>query len=221
MTNETNGSSFDNERAAEAGQGGSPVSASASTLPLRGLAMVLIAVAVMFGLWALYAFTQGQDGRNVAQSTSATSDNTVGEPAAVDSPQPANADAQPGNEAGNAATDAAGAENSEEANAENHASPAPGAPQPVVVNVLNNSMVPNLAADVSDRLRAEGHTLGEVGNFADEILPENTVFFPAGNAEAEALARKLADEFHGVAREATPALPEHTRGGVTVVLTQG
>ncbi len=47
--------------------------AAASGLPLRGLAMVLIAVAVLFSLWALYSFTQGDSGGDrAATGTSQT-----------------------------------------------------------------------------------------------------------------------------------------------------
>ena len=80
-------------------------------------------------------------------------------------------------------------------------------------------MTQGLAADVADRLRADGRELGEVGNFADEILPETTVFFPKGNAAAEQTARELADQYHGVAREHSNILPDNTRDGVTIVLT--
>ena len=38
-------------------------------LPLRGLAMVLIAVAVMLGLWALYSITSGDDDSTVASES--------------------------------------------------------------------------------------------------------------------------------------------------------
>ena len=38
-------------------------------LPLRGLAMVLIAVAVMLGLWALYSMTSGDDDSTVASES--------------------------------------------------------------------------------------------------------------------------------------------------------
>lgn len=64
----------DGSRAASGGAG-------ASGLPLRGLAMVLIAVAVLFGLWALYSFTQGGDERT-ATGASQTVSGTMTEPEA-------------------------------------------------------------------------------------------------------------------------------------------
>ncbi|MDR7330334.1 LytR C-terminal domain-containing protein [Corynebacterium guangdongense] len=64
VNNETSANQ-DGSRAASTGSG-------ASGLPLRGLAMVLIAVAVLFGLWALYSFTQGGDDERAATGTSQT-----------------------------------------------------------------------------------------------------------------------------------------------------
>ena len=80
--------------------------------------------------------------------------------------------------------------------------------------------MPNLAADVADRMRADGYEVGEVGNLAEHILPENTVFFQPGNAEAEQRARELAERVGGVAREYEGFLPENTdgRNDLTLVL---
>ncbi|WP_068801251.1 LytR C-terminal domain-containing protein [Corynebacterium phoceense] len=88
------------------------------------------------------------------------------------------------------------------------------------MSILNNSTVQGLAADVSKQVTDAGYELGEVGNFADEILTETTVFFPAGDAVAEAQARTLADKFSGVAKENIQALPEKAmaEGAVTIVL---
>src|SRR5699024_9100175 len=96
------------------------------------------------------------------------------------------------------------------------------APEPERVHVLNNSTVPNLAADVADSLDGEGYRLGEVGNLAEVILPENTVFFQPDNRDAEKRARELADRVGGVAREYDESLPEGTTGrnDLTLVLVE-
>lgn len=224
VTNETVDNSG-NETSHSAGAG-----ATATTLPLRGFAMVLIAVAVMFGLWALYAFTQDD-------SSEQTNDSSEQEPGTVGADTAEQSTDIPGDEAGDAQADAdkdnpeakpeqddadrGDAEKAKEASTGDDApAAAPAAPAaPLKVNVLNNSMTQGLAADVADRLRADGRELGEVGNFADEILPETTVFFPKGNAAAEQTARELADQYHGVAREHSNILPDNTRDGVTIVLT--
>ncbi len=228
VTNETVDNSG-NETSHSAGAG-----ATATTLPLRGFAMVLIAVAVMFGLWALYAFTQDDSSEQAAEQTNESSEQ---EPGTVGADTAEQSTDIPGDEAGDAQADAdkdnpeakpeqddadrGDAEKAKGASTGDDApAAAPAAPAaPLKVNVLNNSMTQGLAADVADRLRADGRELGEVGNFADEILPETTVFFPKGNAAAEQTARELADQYHGVAREHSNILPDNTRDGVTIVLT--
>lgn len=231
VTNETVDNSG-NEASQSAGAG-----ATATTLPLRGFAMVLIAVAVMFGLWALYAFTQDDSSEQAAEQTN---DSSEQEPGTVGADTAEQSTDIPGDETGDAQADAdkdkpeakpeqddvdrGDAEKAEGASTDDGASDvapaAPAAPAaPLKVNVLNNSMTQGLAADVADRLRADGRELGEVGNFADEILPETTVFFPKGNAAAEQDARELADQYHGVAREHSNILPDNTRDDVTIVLT--
>lgn len=215
-------------------------------LPLRGFAMVLIAVAVLLGLWALYSLTQGgnDDSTDTAAETSVS--DAPAEPAQSPAPGPADPPTQPEEQAPGAedreraeATDRAeGAEDApdEEGRAPDGRTddeqPAEGTPagsggtggaapaEPARLNVLNNSTVPNLAADVSERLREEGYELGEVGNLAEDIFPETTVFFTEGNAEAEAEARELASRLNGVARENVDSLPPEATGAndITLVL---
>lgn len=219
MTHVTNVNPETNEKSPAAG------------LPLRGLAMVLIAVAVALGLWALYSFTRGGNPEPTAADA----------PVAAQSPQaqqPQPGQAQPSDAPANGQS-ATPAEGQGETGADGAATP--GAPAPAgegdaavsadgagegasasqrKVSILNNSTVQGLAADVSKQVTDAGYELGEVGNFADEILTETTVFFPAGDAVAEAQARTLADKFSGVAKENIQALPEKAmaEGAVTIVL---
>lgn len=189
-----------------------------SGLPLRGLAMVLIAVAVLLAMWGLYSTTQnsGDSAETAAPETTTAAPATTAAPresAVADSPEETTATT-------------AAAENTETTEApasEPAPAPAPapaGAEEPGRLNVINNSVVPNLAADVADRLRADGFDVGEVGNMADHILPETTVFFQPGNADAETRARELAERVGGVARAYEGFLPENTdgRNDLTLVL---
>lgn len=196
-----------------------PENQSSSGLPLRGLAMVLIAVAVLLAMWGLYASTQTSsdtaDGTGIAGS--ATSSDTATVATRPDEPdQPASPEAETEADAAEAAAREAGDVDKPRPPA---APPAP-APEPERLNVLNNSTVPNLAANVADRLREDGFQVGEVGNLPDHILPETTVFFQPGNAPAEQRARELADRLGGVAREYEGFLPETTAGrnDLTLVL---
>ena len=247
VTNETvDNSANEPANSEEAGAG---AAAAGTTLPLRGFAMVLIAVAVMFGLWALYAFTQDNGSEQAAEQTSQTEQQdgeaanqpepgtvaadtaqqsaeavapeeggqgTDGEETNADDADGANSDADNREGSGDAAAKDASNNGASQSTGSGNAAPA----APLKVNVLNNSLTQGLAADISDRLRADGHELGEVGNFAEDVLPETTVFFPAGNAEGERVARELADEYNGVARENIDTLPDNTQDGVTLVLTE-
>lgn len=220
-------------------------------LPLRGFAMVLIAIAVLLGLWAVYSLTQSDDVAEQAGETQASQ--APADPAEPAAPQPGDdaagvppeqdattgaredgpGDGQEGDDPA-AGDDAAADETADEAHrdrdgdavdSDTPAAAAPGggaapAAAPERLNVLNNSTVSNLAADVSEQLGEQGYELGEVGNFSDEIFPETTVFFTPGNADAESRARELASKLDGVARENVDSLPEETAGAndITLVL---
>lgn len=212
-----------------------------SGLPLRGLAMVLIAVAVLLGLWGLYALTQDETTDTAATNGTETATVPVGTtPANGPGSEPEDRDPAPDEEAerpedegeaderGDTAPEADERDDAARENRERAQPPArPGgagapAPAPERVNVLNNSTVPNLAAEISEELTARGYDVGEVGNLPDdvEILPETTVFFQPDNDAAEQRARELADRVGGVARVYIPSLPEETDGAndLTLVL---
>lgn len=92
--------------------------------------------------------------------------------------------------------------------------------------VLNNSMVPNLAENTANDLRADGMTVENTGNLPGEtaVLQQNTAYFDPANPAAERQARELAERFHGVAVPyADSPLPEDQRkpSDVTLVLMQG
>ena len=190
VNNETSANQGDS-RAASAGSG-------ASGLPLRGLAMVLIAVAVLFGLWALYSFTQGGDDERAATGTSETvsesangqagtvtqDPTTAGAPAgggaegtdspasATDAGKPA-AGERPTSPAaapnnGNVAASSAGAGASAGAAADGEISGADV--KNVTVNVVNNSTITGLAESTYNDLRDRGYKVGEHGNLPEQEL---------------------------------------------------
>nr|WP_304503746.1 LytR C-terminal domain-containing protein [Corynebacterium lemuris] len=176
-------------------------------------------------MWGLYATTQGNDSTDTAAqvtteapATAAATAPEEGEAAAGEDPE------QGAAEEGATGEEAAVEDERDEEVREERSQPAPRgggvAAEPQRLHVLNNSLVPNLAADVAGTLDGEGYRLGEVGNLSDLILPETTVFFQPGNADTEKRARELADRVRGVAREYDPALPEGTdgRNDLTLVL---
>lgn len=82
VTNETVDNSAQEPTQPAGAEGGA---AAGTTLPLRGFAMVLIAVAVMFGLWALYAFTQDSGSEQAAEDTSQQAEQQAGD---ANAPEP-------------------------------------------------------------------------------------------------------------------------------------
>lgn len=184
----------------------------ASRLPVRGLAMILIAVAVLLAAWALWSLTGNDDdtAATAANSEQAQGSEQASDPSAA-SQEPADGEnatnpADPaGNDAGRVSEPAAPTTNLNDA-------------RPVTtLHVLNNSTVSQLAARVADQLNGDFETV-ESGNLADITIPQTTVYFTKGNPEAETAARELADRVGGIAMERMDTLPEETTGDGALVL---
>ncbi|CAB0618256.1 hypothetical protein CIP107546_01999 [Corynebacterium diphtheriae] len=164
--------------------------------------MILIAVALMLGAWGVYSVTSDNSSSAPKTSTTETSEQTPAEksapqaPAASDTPAPSDA---PGESAAPA----------EKAPADKPADK-PAAERPVPVRVLNNSTVQGLAAQVADTLRSHGIDVVEVGNLPDAVVPQTTVFYPAGH---QAQAQKIADQLHAV-------IAQHDNPDIVVVTVQ-
>lgn len=168
-------------------------------MPLRGMAMILIAVAVLLAAWGAYSATRGEDSN--ASGGQLTPVTQVPASQAPD-------------------TRKAGEDSSTTSQPKSQEKSEADTPEGAVakVHVLNNSTVPGLAADISEQLEAHGWELGEVGNFADQVLPENTVFFTPGNPAAEEAAKKLAAQVGAVAAPRPEGLPAGTEDPSTLVL---
>jgi hypothetical protein len=86
------------------------------------------------------------------------------------------------------------------------------------VKVLNNSTVSGLAARVANELRGKHWKITSVGNLQG-VVPETTVYYPAGERAA---AKHLAREFTSIRRVApatSASLGSHGRG-LTLVVTR-
>jgi len=213
-------------------------------LPLRGLAMVLIAVAVMLGLWALYSMTSGDDDSTVASESKqenstgstlgaapegstgpdAAGSRAPGAPEASDRPgAPAPASAGEGDKpreeaASGDADERAAAEN--DAAGEENAHSAARDRNDIKVSVLNNSGEVDKAKKEADSLKGGGFKVGYVGNLPGDVLtvPKTTVFFPEGDASAEALAKEVAARYQADVAPMNRDLPkEATDDGAVVV----
>lgn len=214
-------------------------------LPLRGLAMVLIAVAVMLGLWALYSMTSGDDDSTVASESAQenSTGSTIGaapegsagpdaagsrapgasEGASAPAPAPAPGEGEgdgAGDRAASGAADERAAAEGDAAAGEENAHSAARDRNDIKVSVLNNSGEVDKAKKEADSLKGGGFKVGYVGNLPGDVLtvPKTTVFFPEGDASAEALAKEVAARYQADIAPMNRDLPkEATDDGAVVV----
>ncbi len=201
--------------------------------------MVLIAVAVMLGMWALYSLTSDKDD-SAAGDGSGTGDATItapatggaegGEPGSAaehgsqdqagygaDGAQDGDKPGQDGAPADSTGDSAAGAENGAAGQGGSAAGNRKQADIPV--NVYNNSARVNYAADEAERLKSENFKVSEVGNLSGDVFtaPQTTIYFPEGDAAAENLAKEVAAQYYGgsVPAEALAPYPAELKGDYT------
>ena len=209
--------------------------------------MVLIAVAVMLGMWALYSLTSDKDD-SAAGDGSGTGDATItapatggaegGEPGSAaehgsqdqagngaDGAQDGDKPGQDGAPADSTGDSAAGAENGAAGQGGSAAGNRKQADIPV--NVYNNSARVNYAADEAERLKSENFKVSEVGNLSGDVFtaPQTTIYFPEGDAAAENLAKEVAAQYYGGSAPAEALAPypaelkgDYTKGDAVVVV---
>jgi len=189
--------------AGAAGTSGEPPEKSGP--PLRGMAMILTAVAVVLIIWGAFSLFGGDDDSDDTLSGSDTS-------ATAAAPAPGEAD--------QGASEAAGADGSDDADGADGADgasndPASSAQAPVPgdeagtgdsaaevdrgigVTVLNNSTESGLSQSGADRVRDSDWTNVGYGNLQgriEGISEESRVYYPEGNAAAQAAAEQVATD---------------------------
>lgn len=195
---------------AAAGEPGGQVGAEARSgqgLPLRGLAMVLIAVAIALIAWGAVSFVNGGDSEDgnvqAGQEGEDTSNLSPAEQARL-AKEKENAERQAARD--KAADDAkaeaekkAEAERRDNENAENQGALSDKDREATHVTVLNNSPIEGLAGRTADGLRGEKWDAKSIGNLPDSayVFRESVVLYPAGDAKAKAAAEQIAKE-HGL-----------------------
>lgn len=182
-----------------------PAAPSSSTgVPLRGIGMIAIAVAILILLWAIFFFGGDKDSGSVATTTEAATTSASATTTVSSSVQVTTTEEVPPAESTPAETPA-----------EAPAAPAPAQDTHPQVHVLNNSTVQGLAADVANRLTSTGNTTGEVGNLPDVETPQSMVYFSPGD---EAAAKRVADQLGINYGPKIPAVENYP--GLVVVVTQ-
>lgn len=169
--------------------------------PLRGLAMILTAVAVVLIIWGAFSLFGGDDDSD---------DTAVGPETSASAPVPGDGD--PGATGAPGADGADGASTAPSGDASASApAPAPGddnagvpgspadIDRAIAVTVLNNG--PNdsgpIASDAADRVRDSDWTNVGYGNLqgrVEGISEESRVYYPEGDAAAQAAAEQLAGD---------------------------
>lgn len=225
---------------AAAGAGAGAGAAAQGGLPRRGLAMILIAVAALLLLWALWAMTQKGDDNNAASSASSETSTSATAEAAPSAAQPGEGQGQ-GAQDPNASQDPNAPQdpnaeqregdqaqdpNAQDPNAETPApAPAP-APQGAQLDnasaqvfVYNNSGIADLANRTADQLKGQFNVANQSQDAATMnmpeqqygIFPETYVFFDPATPGAEQVAADIARRVGGTAR-AKNDIPEGAVG---------
>jgi hypothetical protein len=178
------------------------VSGAGGGLPLRAVAMVLIAFAIVFGGLGAFSISGSGSSKSSAQTSTETTDTTTA-PAST----------------GAAASTAAPAPSAPATTAAPTTTAQAGVDKTVPVHVLNNSTVAGLASRTANQLRAAGWTNVTAGNYSASVLGSTTVYYgdsPREQAAAQAIARQLnataAPRFAGLAGNGP---------GVVVIVTSG
>ncbi|MET7770742.1 LytR C-terminal domain-containing protein [Nocardia sp. NPDC005366] len=178
--------------------------------PLRALAMVLIALAIVFaGLGAMSLSSSEADDSTVAESqTGTTSVAPVSTPtdritaAASSAPVTTTAAATTTPTTATPATTAPQA--------------APAANRAVPIRVLNNSLVAGLASRTAGQLQADGWTNVSSGNYAGGNIAKTTVYY--GNSPGEREAAMEVARALGATAEPKSSDVGDSGAGVVVIL---
>ncbi len=189
--------------AAGATAAGAGAAGKSQGVPIRGLAMVLIAVAVLFMVWGAFSLLGDDDksGEKVASESGVqkNGDEKGAEQGKKPTSEPKKAPAKaPAKE--DKKTEKAPAEEPAKAPEEQPAPPA-AAPAEVDrnathVTVLNNSPIKGLAGKTATTLRDGQWDASSVGNLPDteRVFNKSAVYYPAGDATSQAAAEEIAGE---------------------------
>ncbi|NLE80370.1 MAG: LytR C-terminal domain-containing protein [Rhodococcus sp.] len=179
--------------------------------PLRALAMVLIALAILFaGLG--FASMGKADSEQAASPASTTS--------SAAAPTTTTYAAAPGAAANNAyasdttTTEATTTESSAATTLSESDKTAVG------VRVLNNSSVSGLAGDTASELTGSGWTVTATGNYNASTVSTSTVYYGTGETEEQA-AKEIAAELGITAEPRIPAISDYSPGVIVIMTSTG
>ncbi|WP_431971207.1 LytR C-terminal domain-containing protein [Nocardia sp. bgisy134] len=180
--------------------------------PLRALAMVLIALAIVFaGLGAMSLSSSDSDATNGEESSSATAAQQVTSAAPATTAAPTTVASATGAPTTTVASTTSAAPTT------TAGAPAGTVDRAVPVRVLNNSLVAGLAARTANDLSAKGWTNVSSGNYAGGNIAKTTVYY--GNTAGEREAAMVIAADLGATAEPKSAGVGDGSAGVIVILT--
>lgn len=208
-------------RSAESAAGSSgavgPDNAVSGGPPLRALAMLLIALAIVFGGIGVFSLSGSGADDNAAATTSSVPTSAV----------PTTSAAAAGTAApGAIVPDTSAPVTSGPATSGPSGSATPGATASAVtaadkavpVRVLNNSDVAGLAARTAQQLTGAGWTVAETGNYVSTSVGSTTVYY-GNSAQEKAAAEEIAGKL-GVTAQPRFGAIANLGQGVVVIVTQ-
>ncbi|MFJ9368018.1 LytR C-terminal domain-containing protein [Nocardia sp. NPDC101769] len=170
--------------------------------PLRALAMVLIALAIVFAGLGAMSLSSSDSSSSSADSTSQSSAAATTTTAAQqNSAQATTSPVAPTTTALSTTTTTTAAA---------------GVDKTLPVRVYNNGTVPGLAKKTGDQLSSDGYNVTEVGNYPNGVVPKTTVYY--GNSPKEqALAQAIAAQLGCSAEPRFPGISDSPTGVIVIV----
>lgn len=179
---------------------------SAGGPPLRALAMVLIALAIVFAGLGAMSLSSSDSSSSSADSTSTAASTTTA--AQQNSAQATTASAVVPTTTAASATTTPPAPTTTTA--------AAGVDKTVPVRVYNNGTVAGLAKKTGDQLTSDGFNVTEVGNYPNGVIPKTTVYYGSSPKE-QALAQAIAAELGCAAEPRFPGISDSPTGVIVIV----
>ncbi|APA94383.1 LytR C-terminal domain-containing protein [Nocardia seriolae] len=179
--------------------------------PLRALAMVLIALAIVFaGLGAMSLSSSDSSDAGAGSQTSSAAPTTTA--AQQNSAQVSTAPVVPTTTAAQPTTTTVAPTTT----APTTTTAAAGIDKTVPVRVYNNGTVAGLAKKTGDQLSADGFNVAEVGNYPNGVIPKTTVYYGSSPKE-QALAQAIAAELGCSAEPRFPGISDSLAGVIVIV----
>ncbi|MFD4368561.1 LytR C-terminal domain-containing protein [Rhodococcus sp. NPDC058521] len=183
--------------------------------PLRALAMVLIALAILFAGIG-FASLGSSDTQEASPSLPATTTTSAAAGAGANSARATTTPRASGSD--RAAAGGLDATTTTTSGASTSITQADK--DAISVRVLNNSNVQGLAGNTANELTGSGWTVAETGNYSEGTISKTTVYYGTGAAEKQA-ATEIASELGVTAEPRFPGIADSTPGVIVIVTEDG